>query len=285
MKFTRVARVKGSSTLGMLSLAAAAVGPSASSTESASSSSGSPRPRAAILAALHLRRPGAWPPARSPSRPPSPPARAGPAGDKRGREEAERGPRPRATSWAPAGRERGNGGGRARGDPTPGPGPRALDHAGRREGLERARPEPSSAGGVTRWGTRPGTRGGWGPRRSHGQAGNEGLGHASTWGQPERGRLPATPRPRGNHCAVLWSTRSYPVVSNSLAVTGRQCGAFRPFVQSFIRLCSAPLAIERDLGDTDRQHAKGQAPRKSGMRSAEVHFVPVVLSRRGTRVP
>lgn len=70
-----------------------------------------------------------------------------------------------------------------------------------------------------RWGTRPGPRGGWGPgpstSTSHSQAGNEGLGRAPTWGQPELARLPATPRPRGNHCAVFWSTRSYPVVSNS----------------------------------------------------------------------
>lgn len=79
MKFTRVARVKGNSTLGMLSLAAAAMGPSASSNVSASSRGGGPRPGAAIL----RRFTSGDPAARALPRAPSVPARAGPAGAER----------------------------------------------------------------------------------------------------------------------------------------------------------------------------------------------------------
>lgn len=153
-----------------------------------------------------------------------------------------------------------------------------------------------------RWGTRPGTRGGWGPSQSHAPAGNEGLWRAPTRSQPKRARLPGTSRPRGNPCAVFWSPRLHPVVSNSLAMllgasvepSSRSCSHSFGSVQRLGRLSRAwekdkrgrraPVTMTvRSVRVTDRQHAKGQAPRKSGMRSAEMPFVLVVLYRRGTR--
>lgn len=160
MKFTRVARVKGSSTLGMLSLAAGTLGPSASSPESTSSSGHSPRARAAILAELHLPRPGTRPPARSPRalrpRPRAPGQQVISAGG-RGRGEG------RGLGLLP-GTRRGRaremrGPGSQRPHPHPGPrgvgggaGERARGHAG--VGAKGRAPEPRWAD-EKGWGARP----------------------------------------------------------------------------------------------------------------------------------